>query len=192
MPPIALPHIAMLVGSLRAGSINRQLAQAVAARAAGRFDAVMPDLDLPLYNEDLWRDPPAGVTALKQAVERADGVIVVTPEYNRMTTPIILNAIDWANRPVGRNSWAGKPAAIIGASPGAQGTAVAQSGLRHFLTVAGMHVLAAPEAYLTVRDGFFDPAGGIADARTGAFIDSWIAAFTGWVARISRAGSEAP
>ena len=187
-----MPRIVTLVGSLRAESINRKLARAVAMRAAGRFEMVMPDLDLPLYNEDLWRDPPAGVSALKQVVESADGVLVVTPEYNRMTTPIILNAIDWANRPVGRNSWAGKPAAIIGASPGAQGTAVAQSALRHVLTVTGMHVLATPEVYLTVRDDFFDADGGFANEKTGAFIETWIAAFAGWIARISRAESGAP
>ncbi len=177
-------RIVMLIGSLRADSINRKLGRAVAARTAGRFDLIVPDLDLPLYNEDLWADPPAGVTALKNAVESADAVLVVTPEYNRMTTPIILNAVDWANRPMGKNSWAGKPVAIIGASPGRQGTAVAQSALRHFLTVAGMHVLAAPEVYLTVTKDFFDPAGGFTEERTGAFIDGWIEAFDDWIARI--------
>lgn len=180
-----MPQIVMLVGSLRKESINRKLGHALRQRMADRFDFVVPDLDLPLYNEDLWADPPAGVTALKQAVEAADGVIVVTPEYNRMTTPIIVNAIDWANRPYGKNSYAGKPAATIGASPGAQGTAVAQNLVRNLMMIAGMHVMGNPEVYLTVKEDFFDAEGGFATERTAAFVDKWIVAFESWVGRFS-------
>jgi chromate reductase len=173
----------MLIGSLRKDSINRKLGHAIARRAKGRLDFLTPDLDLPLYNEDLWSAPPAGVTALKEAVFAADGVLIVTPEYNRMTTPIILNAIDWANRPYGKNSFAGKPAALTGASPGAQGTAVAQNLLRNLMIVTGMHVMSGPEVYLTVRDDFFTVDGDFANEKTGEFVDTWLDAFVAWVDR---------
>jgi chromate reductase len=176
-----MPKIAMLIGSLRKDSINRKLGHAIARHAEGKLDIVTPDLDLPLYNEDLWASPPAGVTALKDAIASADGVIIVTPEYNRMTTPIIINALDWANRPYGDNSLAGKPVTLAGASPGAQGTAVAQNLLRNFLTVTGMHVMSGTEIYLTVRDDFFSADGDFANEKTGAFIDKWIDDFTKWI-----------
>lgn len=178
-----MPRIAMIIGSLRAESINRKLGVAIQKRAAGKLDFIVPDVDLPLYNEDLWASPPAAVTALKQTVDSADGVLFVTPEYNRMTTPVIVNAIDWANRPYGQNSWQGKPAGVLGASPGAQGTAVAQSAVRHLMLITGMHVLGNPEVYITVKDDFFDADGAFASERTGAFVDKWIDAFAAWVAR---------
>src|SRR6185436_11258651 len=106
--------IAVLVGSLRRESINLKLAKALAKLAKGRLEFNFLSLDLPLYNEDLWANPPAAVLKLKKDIEAADAVLFVTPEYNRSTTPIIKNAIDWGTRPWGKNSWSGKPAAIAG------------------------------------------------------------------------------
>ena len=110
--------------------------------------------DLPHYNQDLWDDPPAAVTRLKREVEAADAVIFVTPEYNRAPPGLVKDVVDWASRPYGKNSWAGKPAAVIGATTGKIGTAVAQSQLRSTLLVLDLAVMGQPEAYIQLAADF--------------------------------------
>src|SRR4051812_33764640 len=110
--------VAVLVGSLRRASINRKFAESLGKLAADRLEFHIVEIgDLPLYNDDLWENPPQSVLRLKREVEAADAVLFVTPEYNRYFSPAIKNAIDWGTRPWGKNSWAGKPSAVVGATP---------------------------------------------------------------------------
>lgn len=153
--------IAVFVGSLRKDSINRRLARSMEALAPEGTEFVYANMDLPLYNQDLEEDFPDEVTRDKELVERADGVLFVTPENNRSYTAVIKNAIDWCSRPWGKNSFAGKPAAIAGATPGALGTTQAQQALRNVLLFLDMKVMGQPEMYFDTRTGF-DPDGNLA------------------------------
>lgn len=173
--------IAVLVGSLRRDSDNRKLAKALEKLGAEGFSFSYPDLDLPLYNEDLWRDPPKGVLALKDAVAQADAVLFVTPEYNRSISPAIKNAIDWGSRPRGENSWTGKPAATVGTSPGSIGTAVAQSHLRTILLSQDMKVMGQPELYLVFRPGLIEEDGAITNDDTRQFLAKYLTRFSSWI-----------
>ena len=144
--------VAIVVGSNRRESINRKLAQAVAKLADGRFAANFVQIDdLPMYNRDLESPLPAGVTRFKSEIEQADALLFVTPEHNRSLPAVLKNAIDWRARPYGRNSWAGKPAAITGTSPGAIGTAIAQQHLRQILGNLGALVICHVQARLDRR-----------------------------------------
>lgn len=184
----ASPTVAVLVGSLRRESINRQYAQALGRLAQGRLAFTLLDLDLPLYNEDRWSDPPAGVLALKQGVADADAVLLVTPEYNRSFTPAIKNALDWGSRPYGHSCWGGKPAAITGTTGGAIGTAVAQHALRPVALTLGMALLPKEEVYLTWKgEQMLDGDGGFADEKTRAFLSGFIDSFAAWIARTGKA-----
>lgn len=153
--------IAVFVGSLRKDSINRRLARSMEALAPEGTEFVYANMNLPLYNQDLEEDFPDEVTRDKELVERADGVLFVTPENNRSYTAVIKNAIDWCSRPWGKNSFAGKPAAIAGATPGALGTTQAQQALRNVLLFLDMKVMGQPEMYFDTRTGF-DPDGNLA------------------------------
>ncbi len=148
--------VAVIVGSLRREWINRNLALALKklGRRYGLDLSLVGLADLPHYNQDLWADPPAAVTRLKRDVEAADAVIFVTPEYNRAPPGLVKDAVDWASRPYGKNSWAGKPAAVIGATTGKVGTAVAQSHLRATLLVLDLAVMGQPEAYIQLPAEF--------------------------------------
>src|SRR5438105_1282255 len=131
-----MPHfkLAVIVGSTRRESLNRRLATALAKLGGARFAATFPRIDdLPLFNQDLEAAFPENATRLKAEIEAADAVLVVTPEHNRSIPAALKNAIDWGARPYGKNSWAGKPVAITGTSPGALGSAIAQQHLRQIL-----------------------------------------------------------
>lgn len=177
--------VAVLVGSLRAQSINHRLALALERLARPVMDFSFLNLGaLPLYDDDLWNDPPAGVTSLKQAIAGCDAVLFVTPEYNRSVPGVLKNAIDWASFPWGQNSWAGKPAAIAGASPGTIGTAAAQAHLRSIATVLDLALMGQPELYLAYRPDLIDEEGKVADERTREFLAAFVAAFAGWIDRV--------
>lgn len=179
-----LKTVAVLVGSLRRDSINRKLAEAVGKLAADRLRFEIVEIgDLPLYNDDLWAQPPAPVLRLKRQIEAADAVLFVTPEYNRSFSPAIKNAIDWGSRPWGQNSWAGKPAAVMGTTPGATGTAAAQNALKGLLTVCDMALLGQPEVYLQYKPELFDAEHNIVNADTRAFLNGWVERFNGWITR---------
>ncbi len=173
--------IAVLVGSLRRDSFNRRLADALAGMAPA--DVVFKQLeigDLPLYNQDHDSDQADAVKRLKSDITAADGVLFVTPEYNRSIPGVLKNAIDHASRPYGKSAFAGKPAGIIGVSVGAVGTALAQQHLRNVLAYLDMPTLGQPEAFIQAKDGLFDSDGAIgADSR--AFVQAWLDAFLGWV-----------
>lgn len=175
--------VSVLVGSLRKASINRTYAKALGKLGADLFEFDYPDLDLPLYNEDLWSDPPEGVLKLKASVEVADAVLFVTPEYNRTFTPAIKNAIDWGSRPVGQACWPDKPAAITGAAGGAIGTAVAQAALRSVVVGRGMVLMGQPEVlYQLLPDGI-DAEGDFTSEKTRDFMRSFLEKFSAWIAK---------
>jgi chromate reductase len=182
-----LKTVLVLVGSLRRESLNRKFAESVGRLAAGRLDFRFAEIrDLPLYNEDLWQDPPAAVLRMKRAVEAADGVLFVTPEYNRSFSPAIKNVVDWGTRPWGQNSWEAKPAAIIGTSPGAIGTAVAQNALKGLLTVVDTVLMGQPEVYLTYKPELFDDANDVVEGPVRDLLDGWIDRFAAWIERTAQ------
>jgi chromate reductase len=178
------PRIAIIVGSTRRDSINRQLAKALAKLGEDRLDFTFVEIgDLPLYNQDLENDLPAPVARMKAQLEAADGVLIVTPEHNRSIPAALKNAIDWATRPWGKSSWPGKVAAVIGTSPGAIGTAVAQQHLRHVLgSILGILVMGG-EHYITFKPELIAADGTVADASTKKFLSDFVANFASLVAR---------
>ncbi|MEP3439693.1 MAG: NADPH-dependent FMN reductase [Hoeflea sp.] len=178
-----MTKIAVLVGSLRKESVNRKFAGALEKLAAGRMEFVYAELaDLPHYNEDLWDNVPEAVTALKATIEAADAVLIVIPEYNRTYPGVIKDAIDWATRPWGKNSWAGKPVAITGTSPGVIGTAVAQHHLRTTMVTVGTAVMGQPELYYAYKPEHFGEDGAITDENTKTYLEGWVNSFADWIA----------
>jgi chromate reductase len=178
------PRIAIIVGSTRRDSINRQLAKALAKLGGDRLDFTFVEIgDLPLYNQDLENDLPAPVARVKAQIEAADGVLIVTPEHNRSIPAALKNAIDWGTRPWGKSSWPGKVAAVIGTSPGAIGTAVAQSHLRNVLgSILGLLVMGG-EHYVTFKPELIAADGAVADASTQKFLSDFVAQFASLVSR---------
>jgi chromate reductase, NAD(P)H dehydrogenase (quinone) len=175
--------VAVLVGSLRKASLNRLFAEALARLALPRVEFRFVEIgDLPLYSQDLEADLPSPVRRFKHEIETADAVLLVSPEYNRSFTAALKNAIEWGSRPWGRNSWAGKPGAIIGATPGAVGTAAGQSQLRSVVSVLDIALMAQPEIYLNYRDGQIVD-GEIVDERLRTLLEGWIERFVDWIAR---------
>jgi chromate reductase len=176
------PHkVAVIVGSLRRGSINEQLARALARLAAPAMELnIVSIAELPVYNPDIDGSTPAA-DAFRAAVGAADAVLFVTPEYNRSIPAPMKNALDWGSRPYGKACWSGKPAASIGASPGAVGTAVAQQQMRAVMTVLDMQVLSQPEVYIQFKEGLVDPQFNITNDGTKAFLTGFLGRFAGWV-----------
>lgn len=178
--------IALVLGSLRRDSFNRQLGHAVVKLAPPGFSfhELRVD-DLPLYNQDDDAAPAEAVKRLKKDISAADGLVFVTPEYNRSIPGVLKNAIDHASRPYGQSAWAGKPAGILGASIGAPGTSMAQQHLRNILAYLDVPTLAQPEVFLQVNEEFFDAAGNIANAGTKAFLQNWMDRYVAWVNKIA-------
>lgn len=174
-------HIAIVVGSLRKDSYNRQFAQALARQFPADVQAHFVRIDdLPLYDQDSDAQPPApAVARLRQEIQAADGVLFVTPEYNRSIPGVLKNAIDQASRPWGQSRWAGKPAAVAGVSIGAIGTAIAQSHLRSVLAFLAMPELGQPEMYLTWKEGLVVDGEVGPDSR--AHVQKFVDAFVAWV-----------
>ena len=172
-----MAHIAVVVGSLRAASFNRQLAEAMTRlpAAEGHAFAFLEIGDLPLYNQDDDASPPEQAVRLKREIRAADGVMFVTPEYNRSIPGVLKNAIDHASRPYGDSAWAGKPAGVIGVSPGAAGTAMAQQHLRNVLAYLDMPTLGQPEAFIQWRDGLVE--GGQIGSASRDFLNGWMERF---------------
>ena len=176
--------LAVIVGSLRRESMNKQLADNLARLGRDLFKIEFVNLaDVPMLTQDLEADLPAGVVRLKQSIKDSDAVLLVSPEYNRSMPPLMKNAIDWGSRPYGQNSWAGKPAAIAGLAPGNVGTAAAQAHLRSVITILGVKLMSQPEIYLTNTEGFFDASGRIASADTEEFLAGFMKKFAAWVAK---------
>lgn len=175
--------IAVLVGSLRKDSFNRTLATGLAKLAPPEFTFKQIEIgDLPLYNQDDDADQAPSVKRMKGEIAAAQGLLFVTPEYNRSIPGVLKNAIDHASRPYGQSVWAGKPAGVVGISVGAIGTALAQQHLRNVLSYLDVPTLGAPEIFLQIKDGFFTPDGEVGpDSK--AFLQGWMDRYTAWVRR---------
>jgi chromate reductase len=177
--------IGVVVGSNRRESLNRKLAEALAALGSDRFTFNFLRInDLPMYNQDLEPDVPKAVTRLKGEIADSDGLLFVTSEHNRSIPAVLKNAIDWAARPYGKNSWTGKPAAITGTSPGGIGTAVAQQHLRQILGDIGMLVMGG-EAYIAYKPDLIDANGAFTDETTEGFLAAYLNQFATLVARFA-------
>ena len=174
-------QIAVIVGSLRKDSLNRKLATAITRLAPSDFSFKQLEIgDLPLYNQDDDMHPAASVKRLKAEIAASQGLLFVTPEYNRSVPGVLKNAIDWASRPYGQSAWAGKPAGVLGASVGSIGTAMAQQHLRNTLAYLDVPTLGQPEAFIHAKDGLFASDGSIGP-ESKAFLQSWMDQYVEWV-----------
>ncbi|TKR53670.1 NAD(P)H-dependent oxidoreductase [Allopusillimonas ginsengisoli] len=177
--------IAVVVGSLRKESFNRKLAVAIAKLAPSEFTFKQIEIgDLPLYNQDDDENQAPSVKRLKTEISEANGVIFVTPEYNRAMPGVLKNAIDHASRPYGKNAWEGKPAGVLGVSIGAIGTALAQQHLRNSLAYLDMPTMGQPEVFLQAKEGLFNEDGSIG-ANSQAFLQGWVDRYVAWVKKHS-------
>lgn len=176
--------VAIIVGSLRKESMNLKLGKALAKLGKDKFDAQFCQIgDLPLFSQDLEGDVPAPVTRFKKEIEAADGVLFITPEYNRSFSGVIKNALDWASRPYGKNSFAGKPGALCGTSQGAIGTAAGQNSLKPVLSYLDVILMGQPELYLQFKENMIDFDGNIADEKTKQFLQGYVDKFAAWMER---------
>ena len=176
-------NIAVIIGSLRKESFNRQLAGALIKLLPPDVKANLVRIDdLPLYNQDDDGHQAESVRHFKAEITAAQGVLFVTAEYNRSIPGVLKNALDNGSRPSGQSCWAGKPAGVIGISPGSLGTALAQQHLRNVLAFLNMPTLAQPEAFIQAKDGLFEADGSIGPASR-AFLQKWVDSYVAWVKR---------
>jgi chromate reductase len=185
---MARPYtVAAICGSLRRASWNRKLMNAAIARAPAALTITeVPIGDLPLFNEDLERDPwPDTVLAAGAAVRAADAALVVTPEYNASVPGPLKNALDWLSRKTsaGPAPMNGKPVAIIGATPGLMGTARAQAQVRQALQNLSLPVLPGPNVFVTQAATRFDDNGALTDEMTLKMLDTLLERFVNWIER---------
>ncbi|HVY81356.1 MAG TPA: NAD(P)H-dependent oxidoreductase [Steroidobacteraceae bacterium] len=186
-----MSQVAIVVGSLRKDSINRKLAQAVAKLAPPQLSFTWPRIDdLPLYNQDDDGNQHPNVLRLKREIAAVQGVIFVTPEYNRSIPGVLKNAIDNASRPYGQSAWAGKPAGVMGASIGAPGASMAQQHLRNVLAYLDVPTLAQPEVFVQVTEETFDARGEIAQPDLKEFLSGWMSRYVEWLGVFARAGGK--
>ncbi|MGY1409819.1 MULTISPECIES: NADPH-dependent FMN reductase [unclassified Luteimonas] len=178
-------NVGYLIGSLAKESINRKLAHALFKLAPEQLKFhEISYAELPLYTYDYDADYPEAGRAFKKAIESSDAILIVTPEYNRSIPGGLKNAIDWASRPWGTNSFANIPSGVIGTSPGAIGTAVGQQHLRSILGFLNSPQMNSPEAYIQFKDGLLDDAGEVADPGTAEFLRRYMKEFHEFVARV--------
>lgn len=178
-------QVGYFIGSLSSTSINRVLSKALIRLAPKNLEFTELAIgDLPLYSPDFDSDYPPQPQALKDAIAASDAVLFVTPEYNRSIPGALKNAIDWASRPWGQNSFDHMPAAVIGASPGQIGTALGQQSLRGVLSFCNARQMTAPEAYITAAPGLFQDDGEVTDESTAAFLTDFMQEFAIHVERV--------
>ncbi len=177
--------VGYFVGSLSSRSINRELSKALIRLAPDelRFKEI-PIGRLPLYSQDYDADYPPEARALKDAIRSSDAILFVTPEYNRSIPGALKNAIDWASRPWGQNSFDQIPAAVIGASIGQIGTAIAQQSLRGVLSFCNARQMTAPEAYIRFSPEVFPGDGEVTDESTKAFLTDFMEQFRIYIVRV--------
>lgn len=170
--------VGYFVGSISSHSINRILSKALIKVAPPEMELFEIDFkSLPFYNRDFDADYPQVGRDFKQLIATADGIIFITPEYNRSIPGVLKNAIDWASRPYGQNSFAHKPSAVIGGSTGKIGTAVAQQHLRSLLSYCNSPQLSAPEAYIQMTPGLFTEDGDVTEKSTRDFLALFMSEF---------------
>jgi chromate reductase len=180
--------IAILVGSLREGSLNRRVAKSICAFAGDMLDCEIVEIgDLPLYNQDLDANPPEAWTAFRQKIAAADGVLFCSPEYNRGVPGVLKNAIDVGSRPYGQSVFDKKPGAIVTASPGSIGGFGANHQIRQAAVFLNMPIMQQPEAYFGhVSDDSFDEGGCLKDGPLKDLIMVIAASFANWVEMIHK------
>ena len=177
--------VGYFVGSLARASINRKLARALTRLAPPELEMrEIPIGELPLYSYDYDADYPPPARALKDAIAAVDAVMFVTPEYNRSIPGALKNAIDWASRPWGKNSFTRKPSAVIGTSPGKIGTAVGQQHLRSILAFCNSPHMNAIEAYIEFTPGLITDDGDVTVASTKDFLRNYMSEFHGFITRV--------
>jgi len=178
-------QVGYFVGSRATGSINRKLARALVRLAPPEL--VMTEIDygeLPIYSYDYDADYPPVARAFKEALAKIDAVLFVTPEYNRSIPGGLKNAIDWASRPWGKNSFTRMPSAVIGTSPGSIGTAVGQQHLRSILSFCNSPQMNAPEAYIQFTPGLVTDEGDVTNESTAEFLRNYMAEFLVFTRRV--------
>ncbi len=174
--------IAVIVGSLRKESFNLKTAKALIALAPESLSLELLSIaGLPMFNEDLEATPPKEWVAFKEKISSADGLLFLTPEYNRSVPGVLKNAIDVGSRPYGKNSWDGKPGAIVSVSIGGISGFGANHHLRQSLTFVNVPTMAQPEAYIGGAADLFDDKGKLTNESTKGFLKSIMAAFEKWV-----------
>ena len=177
--------VGYFVGSLSSTSINRLLAKALMRLAPPELEMVeIPIKDLPLYSQDYDADYPPVARAFKQAIADVDAVLFVTPEFNRSIPGGLKNAIDWASRPWGKNSFTRKPSGVIGTSPGPIGTALAQQSLRGVLCFCNSPLMNTVEAYIQFKPGLISEDGQVSDDLTADFLRNCLSEFHAFVVRV--------
>jgi chromate reductase len=177
--------VGYLIGSLATASINRKLAKALVRLAPPALDMrEIPFRDLPLYSYDYDADFPKSARDFKAALAELDAVLFVTPEYNRSIPGGLKNAIDWASRPYGKNSFARKAAAVIGTSPGAIATAIAQQQLKSVLSFCNAPQMNSPEAYIRFTQGLITDDGQVTDKNVEDFLRKYMEDFHAFIVRV--------
>jgi len=172
-------------GSLRKESFTTKLVKAFQRLAPGGVDLELVDISqLPLINQDLEENLPQTVKNLHRSIERANAILLATPEYNRSYSPVIKNALDWGSRPAGQNKWKRKPAAVVGCTPYALGAFGAQHHLRQVLVYLDMYALQQPEFYLAGVAEKFDERGELTDQKTREKIAEFWTEFVAWINRV--------
>ena len=176
--------IAVIVGSLRRGSLNRMTAEALAGLAPEGMRLQQVEIgSLPLYDQDMDIAPPQTWTDFRDAVRASDAVLFVTPEYNRSIPGALKNAIDVGSRPYGHNVWAGRPGAVVSVSPSAMGGFGANHHLRQCMVFLDVPMMQQPEAYVGQAAGLFGPDGALQNDSTREFLRKFMTAFGGWIER---------
>lgn len=183
--------IAVLTGSLRKESFSRKMAKALAAVAPESLSLDIIEMGgLPLYNQDIEEHPPAAWTEFRLAVAACDGVLFVTPEYNRSVPAALKNAVDVGSRPYGKSVWNGKPGAVLSISPGALGGFGANHHLRQTLVFLNVPTMAQPEAYIGNAAQLFDAGGGLSNDSIREFLTKFMQAYSAWVETNTSAGKQ--
>ena len=184
---MAKRKVAVVVGSLRRGSFSRMTAKAMCGLAPGLECEVVEIGQLQLYNQDLDEgDPPAEWKRFRERIRGADGVLFVTPEYNRSVPGVLKNAIDVGSRPYGKSAWEKKPAAIVSVTPGALGAFGANHHLRQSLVFLDMPALQQPEAYLSGVAKWFDGEGKLTNDDARGFLEKFMEAFAAWIEKTAK------
>lgn len=172
--------VMVLIGGISRESLNKRFFAAVEKANGTSLEFTVFDISLlPFYSQDIEHTPPQSVIELKELAKKSDGVLIVTPEYNRSIPGVLKNAVDWGSRPHGHNVWMGKPTAIMGATNGFLGTFSAQQHMRTICELLGMPVMAQPAVHFNALTGM---EGDSLAANSTVFIEKFLAAFEKWIA----------
>jgi chromate reductase len=188
---MAKKNIGVLVGSLRKESLNRKMANALTHMQPAALQLEIVEIgQLPMYNQDLDENPPKEWVEFRNRIKSFDGILFVTPEYNRSVPAVLKNAIDVGSRPYGKSVWNGKPTAVMSVSPSAMGGFGSNHHLRQSLVFLNMPVMQQPEAYVGGADKLFNERGEISQDKTREFLQGFINGYAGWIERFPEAGTK--